>query len=118
MDEGVKMREILVTEIVKCRVCGRGLRSAKSIADGVGRVCAKRERQQAIVDTFPTHQIEKAREVVALAGYQKISKMTFVVLSSNGDEMYTATDETCSCAAGKYGKHVCYHRLAVMLVTA
>lgn len=103
---------------VNCLVCGRALRSAKSVAAGVGPTCAKRARQAAIVDTFKPAQVDKAREVISLNGYQKLGKTTFVVLSSDGQQMYTATDETCSCDAGKFGKHVCYHRVAVMLVTA
>jgi hypothetical protein len=114
---GAKMIQVVST-VVKCRNCGRTLRSTKSITNGVGRMCAKREAQRAIVDTFPAQQIEKANEVISLGGYQKLSKVTFVVLSSDGESMYTATDETCSCKAGQYGKHVCYHRISVMLLTA
>jgi hypothetical protein len=112
------MNQTAGTEITKCRGCGRTLRSAKSVAAGIGRTCAKRERQQPIVDTFKPAQVEKAREVISLKGYERLGRSTFAVLSSDGEGMYTATDETCSCKAGQYGKHTCYHMISVMLLTA
>lgn len=104
--------------VVKCARCGRKLTSTKSVARGYGEQCAKLAKRQAIVDTFKDTQVAKAQEVLDLNAYQRLGKITFAVLSSDGNSMYTATDDVCSCEAGKYGKHVCYHRISVMLLTA
>ena len=110
----------MTSNVTRCRECGRVLRSAKSIADGMGRTCARkvarRDAEKAIVDTFPVAQVEKAREVIELGAYSDRGTF-FSIVSSDGSQLYGATTEDCTCKAAMYGR-TCYHRLAVMLLTA
>lgn len=103
-------------EIIKCRRCGRVLKGLRARKAGVGRVCKKLEKMQAVIDTFPKWQVEKAKEVIDLGAFQQDGEL-FKILSSDGNKIYMTTDDACTCEAGQHGK-VCYHSVAVMLLTA
>lgn len=105
-----------MNEIIKCRRCGRTLKSQRSRKAGIGRVCKRIDRMQAVIDTFPLWQIEKAKEVIDLNAFQQDGEL-FKILSSDGSKIYMTTDDACTCEAGQHGK-MCYHSVAVMLLTA
>lgn len=103
-------------EIIKCRRCHRTLKSARSRKAGIGRVCARLEKLQVIIDTFPHWQIEKAKEVLDLGAFQQDGDL-FKILSSSGEDIYMTTPDACTCPAGQHGK-MCYHSVAVLMLTA
>lgn len=105
-------------QTVRC-VCGRKLTAARSIARGVGPVCAKKIAAKAEI-TMAKHkpeQVSKAVELIGDGAIVRISAGTFAVVSSNGVDRYTATSITCTCPAGTYGR-TCYHRVAAELIAA
>jgi hypothetical protein len=102
--------------------CGRRLICAASRARGYGWGCWRRiraaGRAQALaakLAAFTARQIEAAREAIEDAAVIPAAVIGwFHVVSSDGSEIYEATSETCPCAAGKE----CWHRAAVLMVTA
>ena len=102
--------------------CGRRLYCAKSRARGYGwgcwrriRAAAKAEALAAKLAAFTARQIEQAVELIEDAAVIPAAVIGwFHVVSTDGSEIYEATASTCPCpATGE-----CYHRAAVLMVTA
>jgi hypothetical protein len=102
--------------------CGRRLYCAKSRARGYGwgcwrriRATAKAEALAAKLAAFTARQIEQAVELIEDAAVIPAAIVGwFHVVSTDGGEIYEATAATCPCpATGE-----CYHRAAVLMVTA
>jgi hypothetical protein len=107
----------------KCTRCGRTLRSATSIAAGMGRTCkakvAAAARQINAAAAYKPAQVTKATELVELAAIVRVRFAVFTAVSSRGDDLYTvnAATRTCSCPAGEKGL-ACYHLAAAEILTA
>jgi hypothetical protein len=104
----------------RCTRCHRPLHSAKSIAAGKGRTCAKRERQEAVIAAQfadKRHLVAKAQELLESGGVVPLRGRVYRTAGSHGARYLTAP-EACNCAAGLKAKHVCHHRIAVILKAA
>jgi hypothetical protein len=107
----------------KCRRCHRVLRSASSIAAGIGRTCARRERQEQaaklVLANYSAAQVEKVRELLADGGIARVTRTTYLAVASNGIDRYEidTTAHTCTCKAGQNGRS-CYHIAAAQLAAA
>lgn len=111
----------------KCDRCGRTrrFRSAESAAKAAphGRVCAaaiRREAREHALDELNAGQREKALEIVADGGVQRISDRVFLVISGLGGDVYrTCAAGNCNCAWGLRRKSAltkpCAHVGAVRL---
>ncbi|MCW2938473.1 MAG: hypothetical protein JWN00_1458 [Actinomycetia bacterium] len=106
------------TTTARCRRCRRPLRSAKSITAGMGRTCAKRTRQDAAA-TFKPALVAKAHELIEQGGIVALrGRRIFRTVSSDGERTYLTAPEACNCPAGLRAKHICFHRVAVILKAA
>lgn len=104
-----------------CRKCHGLLTNPRSVAAGIGPVCARKERQEAAARTagFKPAAIEKARQLIADRAIVPVrGRHIFRAVSSDGTRTYLTAKEACTCAAGLKGKHVCFHRVAVTLLAA
>ena len=107
----------------KCRRCHRTLRSAASIAAGMGRTCARKTRQEAaarlVLANYSSVQVEKVRELLADGGVQRVDRTTFLAVASNGIDRYevSTAHASCTCKAGQNGR-ACYHLGAAQLLAA
>jgi hypothetical protein len=107
----------------KCTRCHRTLRSASSLAVGMGRTCARKARQEQaaklILASYSPVQVEKVRELLADGGIARTSRHTFEVVSSDGTRRYEvdATRAACNCKAGENGRR-CFHLAAAQLLAA
>jgi hypothetical protein len=110
--EGATMK---ITE-TRCSRCDRPLRSAASIAAGIGPICARAARVAAT--GFSADQLDAAREVIGLGGVAHTSgrgaARVYAVAGSRGDTYSTSAAGECSCPAGTHGRR-CYHLAAVAL---
>jgi hypothetical protein len=112
-----------MTTTTKCRRCHRALRSATSIAVGMGRTCARKARQEAaaklVLASYSPAQVEKVRELLADGGIARTSPHTFEVVSSDGTRRYEVdtTRAACTCKAGENGRR-CFHLAAATLAAA
>lgn len=101
---------------VKCIRCGRTLRSAASVARGMGPACASKVAK-ATVDAKST-TLDKARELIELAALVPVKgRHVFRVVSSNADQTYLTAARNCTCPAGLKGR-ACYHMAAVRLLAS
>lgn len=101
-----------------CLRCGRALTSAKSIAAGYGRGCARKIRAntETLGAQFTDRQIEDAVELVEDGGVIPTdSPLTFLTVSGDGEETYMTTTYSCTCPRGEHGR-ACYHQAAVLAV--
>lgn len=106
-------------EVARCKRCRRTLRSAASIARGRGRTCAKRERQAAAVAGLKATTVAKAQELIEQRALVPIrGRRVFRIVSSDGQRTYLSAAQACTCPAGLKAKHLCYHRVAVILTAA
>ncbi len=98
--------------------CGRRLICAASRSRGYGWGCWRRIRaaaRLAALAAFTARQIEAAREAIEDAAVIPAAVIGwFFVVSSDGSDVYEATAETCPCPASAE----CWHRAAVLMVTA
>lgn len=109
------------TKTATCTRCRATLRSAKSVARGMGAHCARRARQEAAVAAagFKSAAVEKARQLIADRGILPIrGRRVFQVIASNGVDRYLTAVNTCNCPAGLRGKHSCYHSAAAVMLAA
>lgn len=108
----------------RCHRCRRVLKSAASIAAGIGRGCAAKIRQAArehALDGLTEKQADEAREIVADGGVIEARENVFRVVSGDGAQSYIATpDGHCNCKWGlrrtSADTKVCKHVGAVRLV--
>ncbi|MFC6080936.1 DUF6011 domain-containing protein [Sphaerisporangium aureirubrum] len=105
----------------ECRECRRTLRSAKSIANGIGPGCAakiRRARAAADLADFKPAQIDKAMELIEQGGILRTSRPgIYTTVSGNGSTTYLVHLVTCTCTAGLKGR-ACYHRAAARILDA
>lgn len=104
-----------------CRRCRATLRSARSVARGIGPVCEREERREAAAKSagFKPAAIEKARQLIADKGIVPLrGRRVFQVVASNGTNRYLTAPHTCNCPAGLKSRHVCYHRVAATMLAA
>jgi Family of unknown function (DUF6011) len=104
-----------------CRRCRATLTSTRSVARGIGPVCARLERQEAAARAAGFNQaaIDKARQLIAERAILPIrGRRIFTVISSNGVDLYLTAPQTCNCPAGLRGRHGCYHRAAATMLAA
>jgi hypothetical protein len=105
--------------VVRCTRCHRPLRNAASIARGTGRTCARRTRQEAAVAGYKPATVAKAQELIEQGGIIPLrGRRVFTVVSSDGTARYLTAPEVCNCPAGLKGRHVCYHRVAAIILAA
>ncbi len=112
------------TTTTKCTRCGRALRSAQSIADGMGRTCKAKVAAATVTvaAVYKPAQVAKAAELVELAAIVREGarrSTSFRAVSSRGDAVY-AVDQaahSCTCPAGEKGV-ACYHLAAADMLTA
>lgn len=120
-------------QTVKCLGCGRKLKAKASVAQRRGPRCQKRytrEIETALnlleIDLFASYteeQIVKATELIAEnaivdrgSPYFRIGgQHLYQAVSSNGELLYSATAESCTCKAGQHGRR-CYHRAAALIL--
>jgi len=105
----------------RCSRCGQTLRSAASVARGVGPVCALRIHAAMVVigQTYQPHQIASATDLIADGGLIVGPGRTCLAVSSDGTSTYVVNPSagTCTCKAGEYGRR-CYHLAAAYALTA
>ena len=107
----------------RCLRCSRVLRSAKSVAAGVGPTCKSKITAAAKNTPAKPVQVAKAIELVELGAIIPLRRRNsgtrvFRVVSSRGDATYLAAAHNCTCAAGLKSRHECYHMLAAQLLGA
>jgi hypothetical protein len=108
------------TEHTHCHRCGRTLRSAISCVRKYGSGCwaIVRRAARALNDrlaVFTRRQLDQAVELIEDAAVVPAAIAdAFHIVSTDGQEVYTTTRETCDCPASRE----CYHQLAVLLVSA
>ncbi|HET9889700.1 MAG TPA: DUF6011 domain-containing protein [Mycobacterium sp.] len=102
-----------------CRRCHRRLSDATAVARGYGRTCwAKvQEAARAAAEGEPTSRMEAAVEAIEDGAVVHQTLDLWLVVSSKGDEVYTADLGTggCTCKAGEHGRR-CWHVLAAELL--
>lgn len=106
---------------ITCRHCHAILRSARSIAKGIGPVCERNERREkaALAAGFKAQAVEKAKALIAERAILPIrGRRVFQVVASNGTDRYLTAPQACNCAAGLRGKYGCYHRAAAVMLAA
>jgi uncharacterized Zn finger protein len=109
-----------MSETVRCARagCGRRLTSPKSIAAGVGPVCARKLATQVedIRERFGRVKFIVAATLIAEGGVRPIrGTREFRVTGRNG--VYRTSATGCTCPAGKNNRD-CYHLVAAKLLTA
>jgi hypothetical protein len=102
----------------KCRRCHRILRTAPSVALGIGPRCAAIEAAFAGLDS---RQQDKALEAIADGAVVRTSRPGIAhVVSDDGSEVYTVSaNGNCNCAYGvrraSATVKTCWHPAAVLL---
>jgi hypothetical protein len=113
-----------IVTIVTCRRCGRHLRTAESVARGIGPKCLAREKSEAATvagtGRFTVSQINKAVELITTGGIVPSARpLLWFVVSSDGRETYLVNtiEDTCTCPAGERDV-LCYHLAATAIIEA
>jgi hypothetical protein len=109
----------------RCIRCGRTLKSARSIAAGMGRTCRAKVAEAAKVIDLSVFKDTKgaatrAEQLIADAGIVPTRHAgQFIATSSDGTKTYTVDtiDRSCTCPAGLKGR-ACYHLVAADIITA
>jgi hypothetical protein len=104
-----------------CRRCRATLTSTRSVANGIGPVCARNERREQAAQAagFKQQAIDKARALIAEKAILPLrGRRVFTVVSSNGVDRYLTAPSTCNCPAGLKGRYGCYHRAAATMLAA
>lgn len=110
-----------MTNTATCRRCRATLRNPRTVAAGIGPVCARKERQEAAVEAagFKAAAVAKALELIADGGITPLrGRRVFQVVSSTGAGRYLTAPQGCTCPAGLKGRHLCYHRAAAVMLAA
>lgn len=104
----------------KCLRCGRRLTSAKSIATGYGPTCGAKIRKAAAgLDGIKPRQIDRAQELIEQGGIAPVrGRRIFRAVSNDGTRTYLTAPQACTCAAGLKGRHLCFHRIAAIILAA
>lgn len=112
------------TKTVKCH-CGRTLTDPRSIARGMGPVCARKARRAAeVIDLTAFRDAQgartKAAELVEQGGIVPAGRPgLFLAVSSDGTNTYLVDtlEGSCSCK-GFAHQGRCFHGVAAALLTA
>ena len=105
-------------KLVRCRKCHRTLRSAASIALGIGPRCAAIE---AAFNGLNDKQQDKARQLIVDGGVARTSRKGIARVPSDetGEHYLTSVTGHCTCAWGIRRKSAttktCYHVAVVRL---
>ncbi|WP_049562277.1 helix-turn-helix domain-containing protein [Nonomuraea sp. SBT364] len=71
------------------------------------------------LDEFKPNQVDRARELIEQGAILPTKRPgTYTAVSSDGTVTYLVHASGCTCPAGQRGKHQCYHRAAVAILTA
>ncbi|MWA07409.1 hypothetical protein F8568_045215 [Actinomadura sp. LD22] len=108
-------------ETATCKRCRATLRSAASVARGMGPTCARLDRQEraARAAGFKPSAIDKARQLIADRAIVPLrGRRVFAVVSSSGTDRCLTAPQTCNCPAGLKARHACYHRAAATMLAA
>lgn len=71
------------------------------------------------IGDFKPAQVERARELIEQGAILPTSRPgLFTAVSSDGTTTYLVHRASCTCPAGQRGRHACYHRAAVAILTA
>lgn len=101
----------------KCSECHRTLRSPKSIARGMGPLCAARKAAaQALTTDFKNADAAQAKALQLIADKGIVRTRVagqYLAVSSDGSQNYLVdvVEGSCMCPAGTKGRH-CYHQVA------
>jgi hypothetical protein len=109
------------TKTATCRRCHATLKSARSVARGIGPVCERNERRERAAQAagFKAQAIEKAKALIAEKAIVPVrGRRVFQVVASNGIDRYFTAPQSCNCPAGIKGKFACYHRAAATMLAA
>lgn len=114
-----------MTATVHCLRCGRTLRSAQSIAAGMGRTCRAKVRHAAeVVDLTAFRDAKTARtkatELIEQGGIVPAGRLgLFLAVSSDGTNTYLidVVEASCSCKGYAHAGR-CYHQVAATLLEA
>lgn len=104
----------------RCRKCHRVLRSAASIAMGIGPTCQRKVAAEAKAKAEATGKetpYAKAVELIRDGGVVPLRPRVWRTVASKGDATYLTAITNCTCPAGLRGR-TCYHQLAVGLLAA
>lgn len=109
----------------KCIRCGRTLRSAQSVANGMGRTCRAKVRQSAEVINLGAFRDaksakSKAVELVEQAGIVPAGRPAlFLAVSSDGTNTYLVDtlEGSCTCR-GFAHQGRCFHLVAAAMLSA
>ena len=108
-------------EIAKaaCRRCGRPVWSARAISSGYGERCRRiAYRAARVLEAMPGRQAAAAALVIRDAGVLPHAHPGVVrVLSTDGQSVYLAHRDGCTCRAGLH-QVPCYHRLVPVALAA
>lgn len=109
----------MLTTKSKCVICGRPLRDGGDKLP-IGRVCKTKLLRVDLSDA-KSFQIDKALDLIVDGGLRRtrfrFERPVFWAVSSDGSTKYLTTSDACACPAGQAGR-LCYHRLAVRMLTA
>lgn len=106
-------------ERVECRKCHRPLRSASSVAAGIGPRCAAIE---AATEGLSAKQVDKMTQVIVDKGVKATNRMSvYKIANEDGTVIRTAhLNGNCSCEWGMRRQSadtkVCYHVAAARLI--
>ncbi|MFC5744809.1 hypothetical protein [Actinomadura rugatobispora] len=115
------MAKAITPKTATCKRCKATLRSATSIARGMGAHCARMARKEAALNAagYKPTAIAKARELIADGGIVPIrGRRVFRAVSTDGQNTYLTAPQGCTCKAGLKGRHLCFHRAAATLLAA
>lgn len=71
------------------------------------------------LDDYKPQQVDRARELIEQGGILPTSRPgLYTAVSSDGTTTYLVHASGCTCPADQRGKHQCYHRAAVAILTA
>lgn len=106
------------SRVHRCLSCGREISSAASISAGRGSGCRakiRRAAREVDLSAWTPKQAEQARELIEDGGIVPTSRPgVYRTVATAGDAIYLSTVNGCTCPA----RAQCYHRCAVVIVTA
>lgn len=104
---------------------GVSLRTAQRYAKNGKLTATKNEAGRWVItldadlSDYKPQAIEKARDLIEQGGILPTKRSgIFTAVSSDGTVTYLVHRAGCTCPAGQRGKHTCYHRIAVEILTA
>lgn len=108
------------TQPARCRKCRRPLRTAESVARGIGPTCLRHARTEALrlLADYTAEQIGNALELITDGGLVQTGRAgVWNAVSSKGDEVYLVHVRACNCTGGRRSRKACYHTAAIRMLT-